>query len=152
VVLVLVLAVAIILLLYFFRSKGRPSYIETTLGAKERAEEQISKMDLVSIHKSLLIYALANDGKFPDTPEELTIEAGLPRYYIFLPSRPAEDHVAVYIAGQNESMPGSNILIYQAQMPPDGTCLVLRLNGDIEALTAEEIADAVHETLKHVDY
>ena len=147
--LIVLLAVAIILVIYFARGgPSSPSYVETTLKAKERAKEVVSATDLASVYRTLRVYSAGHDGKFPDTPEEVIIETGLPSDYLYKPSQPQAEHTAVYVAGQDEAMPATNILIYQDSLGKDGTCLVLRLGGQAEYLTAEQARAAMEDTAR----
>jgi len=148
--LILLLAVAIGLALYFLRADKSGSYARQTIKSKDRAEIVTGAADLVSVYKSMQIYASMNDGKFPESPEELIRAASLPRGLVFTPSRPFDDHQYIYLGGQDESMPASNILLYQANMTPGGKCQVLRLNGQVEMLTYEQVRAAIDRTTAHL--
>ena len=147
--LAVLLAVAIILVLYFAR--GEKSYVRTVKKSKDRAAETVSHVNLASVYRTLKVYAAANDGKFPNTPEQLVRVAGLPEGYLFDPARPSRPHVCIYVAGQNENMPGSNVLIYEAKMRPDGKCQVLRLGGRLELLSYAQTMAAVDKTKEHLN-
>ena len=151
VLLVVLVAVVIIAILYFGKWGKSKTYIETTIGAKNRAEDVTGSVNLSAVYKSLQIYALGNEGKFPETPEELSIEANLPRGYVWLPSKPAQESLTVYVAAQDQSMPATNILMYESVLGSDGMCMVLRLGGAVEKLTLEQVRAAVAETRKHIE-
>lgn len=149
VLLLVLLAVGIITLLYFGKW-GSKSYVETTLDAREHASEVTAGVNLSSVYRSLQIYALGHDGKYPETPEELMIEANLPKGYVQLPSKPDQESLTVYIGGQGESMPASNILIYESVLDGDGMCTVLRVDGTVERFSAEQVQVAVAETRGYI--
>ena len=53
----------------------------------------------------------------------------------------------VYIPGQGGDMPPTNVLVYETKPVHDGRCNVLFLGGQIEALTPEQLKQAVEATL-----
>ena len=53
----------------------------------------------------------------------------------------------VYIPGQNSTMSPINVLVYETKPVHDGRCNVLRLGGQIELLTLEQLQQAVTKTL-----
>lgn len=150
--LVLLLTIAIALILYFGKfGGGGQSYVQKNLSAKERAKHLAIDANLSSIHRSLQVYAAGNEGKFPATPEILAREANLPQGFILLPSRPDQEHFAIYVSGQSQSMPASNILIYQAEVGNDGSCQVLRLGGQIERLSPDQVREALDQTQRSLN-
>ena len=52
----------------------------------------------------------------------------------------------LYIPGQNENMPGQNVLIYELKAVHEGRCNLLRVNGQIDLLTPEQVQAAVTKT------
>lgn len=149
--LVVLLAVAIILILYFGRfGKSSESYVEKTISAKGRTERKISGINMAGVYQAMRIFSAGHDGKFPKTPQQLARDCDLPQGYIYRPDQPKEQHFVVYVPGQDESMPASNILIYQDSTDKDGTGLVLRLNGKVERLTANQLQDALAQTSRQI--
>ena len=133
--LVPLLAVAIIFVIYFAKmGPSDKSYVETMVTAKKQAADVVQRVNLASVYRALKQYAAVNEGKFPASADELTREAGLPQNYL---------DSYIYIAGQDETMPGSNVLIYEQKLRPSGKCEVLRLNGQIEMLSLEDVRQAV---------
>ena len=150
--LILLLGIAIGLIIYFGRfGKGGKSYVEQTIEAKKRAKRTATAADLSSIYKSMLVQASVNDGEFPRTAEELVRQAGIPSGYVWVSSRPFEDHLMTYVGGQNQSFPSSNILMYQSVVGDEGTCLVLRLGGQIVRLSPEQVRAGLDQTQKYLD-
>jgi len=147
--LVPLLAVAIGLVIYFVGFGGRKSYVETVGGSKKHAERTLEGVKLAGVYRVLQQYA-ADNGKFPPTPQELIRAASLPPGYVFDPTRPSDDHLWIYLGGQNESMPPSNVLIYEAKPRRDGTRRVLRLGGQVEALPYEQVQAAIEQTKKYL--
>jgi len=147
--LVPLLAVAIGLVIYFGRFGGRKSYVETVLDSKKQAQEKLQQTSLAGLYRFLQQYAAAADGKFPATAQDLAREASLPSGVLFT-GRPLEEHKYIYLGGQDESMPPGNLLIYEAAARRDGTCEVLRLGGQVELLTAQQVRDAIAETQKYL--
>ena len=47
-------------------------------------------------------------------------------------------------------MPASNVLIHEATPRRDGTCRVLRLGGQVEALPYEQVEAAIERTKKYL--
>jgi hypothetical protein len=144
--LVLLLAVAVMLVLYFYHGGGEKSYVQQQVSARKHAEREVTAFDLSNVGKSMIVHAAGNDGKFPDTPEELSVEASLPRDFVYLPSKPSDDALTVYIPGQKDSMPGSNVLLYQSKPSPNGTIMVLCLDGRVLNLPPEQAQAAVDAT------
>jgi hypothetical protein len=51
-----------------------------------------------------------------------------------------------YIAGQNPTMRGANILVYEPQAAHDGKHAVLRLDGQVELLTSQQLQEELEKT------
>ena len=144
--LVLLVTISIVLVLYF--AGGSQSYVGTVIRSKKTAKTVIETVNLTAVHRFLQQYAIASDGKFPASADKLAREAGLPRDYLLSPKRPKDPHLYVYIAGQNEMMPKSNVLIYQAAPAPDGKCKTLLLGGQVEMLSQAQLQAAIERTRK----
>jgi hypothetical protein len=52
----------------------------------------------------------------------------------------------IYIPGQNGGMSPANILVYESKPVHEGRCSVLRLGGQLELLTPEELQLALEQT------
>jgi hypothetical protein len=96
-------------------------------------------VQLVVIHKSLLMAAEGNGGKLPRALTELYSARDL--------HCPGNEEVPfVYVPGQNESMPGDNVLVYEPRATHDGRCAVLRLNGKVDMLPTQDLATELDKT------
>ena len=147
VLLVLLLAVGTVFVLYFFGGKKK-SYVRTLVDSKQTAADTVQTVNLTGVYHVLLQYAAVHDGKFPASAEELMREGGLAReFFVGTGSKqPGFD----YIAGQNERMPRSNLLLYQTSAGRDGKSKVLRLGGKIEMLLPAAVRGAVEQTRKNL--
>lgn len=114
-------------------------YGQALHGAQERGGEVACALQLTNIYRSLQIAAMSADGRFPASLVELYSPGQLR-----CPSRDGPPYV--YVPGQDQSMPGGNVLIYEDAPAHDGKCSVLRLNGRVELLTPEEVKAAVDKT------
>ena len=118
-------------------------YTDAMVDTKLKAVDVKCQMNIRAIHQCLQVYALSN-GEFPESQEALERECGGSRLFQCPdPNGPKY----IYIPGQNASMPGQNILLYEPQAVHNGRSNVLRLNGQIEALTPEELQPAILRTL-----
>ena len=96
--------------------------------------------NLRSIWQSIQTYAITNE-QFPSSQQELIRWVGDSRVF----RCPASDTPVqyVYIPGQRPDMPPDNILVYEPEPVHDGRCSVLRLGGQIELLTPEQLQAAL---------
>jgi hypothetical protein len=101
------------------------------------------QLNLRTIAQNIQMYALSNDS-FPPSLETLIEFSGTTQ--LFQCPDP-EGGKYVYIPGQNNNMPSTNILLYEPKPVHDGCCNVLRLNRQIELLRPEEAQQAVKQTL-----
>ncbi|MCJ7544287.1 MAG: hypothetical protein MUP47_06935 [Phycisphaerae bacterium] len=120
-------------------AKGGQEYGQALHGAQERGSEVGCTLQLTNVYRSLQIAAMSADGKFPASLGELYSPGEL-----HCPSR--EGPAYVYVPGQDLSMPGSNVLVYEAAPAHDGKCSVLRLNGRVELLTPEALQAELDRT------
>ena len=95
------------------------------------------------IWKDLQIYEIENDS-FPSSLEELAEWAGSSKL-IYCPEPNGQEYS--YIPGQNMNMSPENVLAYESEPAHDECCNILRLNGQIELLSPEQVQIAVSETL-----
>jgi hypothetical protein len=107
--------------------------------AQKRGTGVSCAVQLAVIHKSLQIAAESADGKFPRALTELYSAREL--------HCPANEEVPyVYVPGQDQSMPGDNVLVYEPRATHDGRCSVLRLNGKVEMLPTQDLAAELDKT------
>jgi hypothetical protein len=107
--------------------------------AQKRGAGVSCAVQLATIHKSLQIAAAANDGKFPRALTELYSAREL-----HCPAN--EDVPYLYVPGQDQTMPGDNVLVYEPRATHDGRCAVLHLNGKVEMLPMQELTAELDKT------
>jgi hypothetical protein len=95
-----------------------------------------------AIFQNIQMYALSNDS-YPSSQQELVQWSGNTRLFQCSSTGGGE---YVYIPGQNSRMSPANILLYEPEPVHDGRCSVLRLGGQIELLTPEELQQALAQT------
>jgi len=118
-------------------------YTDSMVKTKYTAITVKCQMNLRAIGQNIQMYAISN-GSFPPSLEELVQWSGSTQLF----QCPAtEGGRYVYIPGQNSSMPPANILLYETRPVHDGRCSVLRLGGQIELLSPEQVKQAVAQTL-----
>ncbi len=144
----LLIVIAIISILMFGRlGKDGKSYVEKTVGSKKQAEIVVAAANLTAIHRSLQAYAIGYDGKYPATAKDFAYAISLPNNYLKRPDKPGRPYVMVYVPGQDERSPRSNILLYQEQPQPDGTHQVLLLSGQTGLLSTDDLTAALEATV-----
>ena len=117
-------------------------YTETLIETRYTAEAVKCQSNLRAIWQNVQMYAATN-GTFPPSMEALKEWSGNSRLF----RCPVPDGAEyVYISGQNNDMPGENVLLYEPKAVHDGRCCVLRLSGQLELLTPEELQAAVART------
>jgi hypothetical protein len=117
-------------------------YTNTMIDAKHSAEAVQCQMNMRAIYQNIQMYALSNEG-FPSSQQELVKWGGNTRLFKCSVDGGGE---YVYVPGQNRNMPATNILLYESEPVHNGRCCVLRLNGQIELLTPEELQQALTQT------
>jgi hypothetical protein len=118
-------------------------YTEGMIKTQNKALTVKCQLNLRTIAQNIQMYALSNDS-FPPSLETLIEFSGTTQ--LFQCPDP-EGGKYVYIPGQNNNMPSTNILLYEPKPVHDGCCNVLRLNRQIELLRPEEAQQAVKQTL-----
>jgi len=118
-------------------------YSEALVDAKYSAITVKCQMNLRTIWQNLQMYAVSND-RFPPSLEAF-VEWGGSSQLFRCPAKEGQKYV--YIPGQSGDMLPENILVFEPNATHDGKCNVLRLNGQIESLTPEELKKAVDATL-----
>jgi len=131
--------------LWVFKSTGDMSqqYVQGVSDTKLKAVDVKCQMNLRSIYQSLQVYVVSN-GSFPESQEALVDWCGSTRLFQ-CPDPNGQKYI--YIPGQNGNMPEQNILLYEPQAVHDGHSNVLRLSGQIDALTPEELKAAIMMTM-----
>jgi len=136
------LAFGILWIIKSFGEVGQ-QYGETMVGARYDAISVTCQTNLRAIGQNIQMYAISNEG-FPSSQEALVEWGGNTRLF----KCPAPEGVEyVYVPGQRGDMPPENVLVYEPKPMHEGRCSVLRLGGQIELLTPEELQQAVARTL-----
>jgi hypothetical protein len=118
-------------------------YAETMVHAKHDATSVTCQMNMRAIGQNLQMYAISN-GTFPASLEELMEFSSSTRLFE-CPSPEGEQYK--YIGGQGRNAPDENIVLFEPKAVHDGRAGVLRLGGQIELLTPEELEQAVTLTV-----
>ena len=118
-------------------------YTEGMIRTQNKAIDVKCQMNMRAIGQNIQIYAISNDS-FPSSLEALIEFSGSTQ--LFQCPDP-EGGKYVYIPGQNNNMPPTNILLYEPEPVHNGRCCVLRLNRQIELLSPEQLKEAVAQTL-----
>ena len=121
-------------------------YSETMVQAKHDATSATCHLNLRAIGQSLQAYAGIN-GMFPASMEELMEFTGSTKVFK-CPSPEGEQYK--YIPGQGANSPDSNIVVFEPRAVHDGRAGVLRLGGQLELLTPEELQQAIDQTLANL--
>jgi len=135
------LAFGILWLIKSFGEVGQ-QYTDTMVQTKYNAITVKCQTNLRAIGQNIQIYAVSNEG-FPPSQEELMEFSGNTQLFR-CPAPDGEKYI--YIPGQNGGMSPANILVYEPMPVHDGRCSVLRLGGQLELLTPEELQLALEQT------
>ena len=122
-------------------------YGETMVQAKHDATSVKCQMNLRAIGQSLQMYAISN-ATFPESLEELIAFAGNTQIFK-CPSPEGEQYK--YIPGQSATSPDENIVLFEPKAVHNGRACVLRLGGQIELLSPEELEKAIAQTLNTLE-
>ena len=118
-------------------------YTNAIVKTSNKASTLACQGNLSAIAKNIQIYAISNEG-FPPSQAELISFGGYSSRAFHCPDPNGSQYV--YIPSQSGNMPSSNVLVYESKPVHDGRCNVLFLSGQIEALTPEELKQAVEAT------
>jgi phage FluMu protein Com len=106
----------------------------------------MTKMNLASIGKAIRVYSAVN-GSYPAILEQL-VSGGLVPEAMLQARTPGK--TLAYVAGQSDLSPGDNILVYEEQPGPDGLCDVLRISGQVQSLSPDQLRAALEQTKSQV--
>ena len=131
--------------MWVLKSTGDMSrqYFQGMSDSKSKATDLKCQMNMHAIWQSLQTYIISNNS-FPESTDELVDWCGSTRLFQ-CPDPNGQKYI--YIPGQNGNMPGQNILLYEPNAVHDGHSNVLRLSGQIDALTPEELNAALMMTM-----
>ena len=118
-------------------------YTEGMIKTQNKAIDVSCQMNLRTIAQNIQMYTLSNES-FPPSLEALISWSGSTQ--LFQCPDP-EGGKYVYIPGQNNNMPPTNILVYEPNPVHNGCCNVLQLNLQIESLSPEQLQQAIKQTM-----
>ncbi len=118
-------------------------YTDAMIQTKHKAMIISCQSNMQAIWQNLQIYVVSN-GSFPRSQQEFVQWGGNPRLF-HCPDPNGPEYV--YIPGQNQDTSPDNILVYEPEPVHDGRCNVLRLGGQIELLTPQELQAALAQTI-----
>jgi len=117
-------------------------YSGALVDTRRKAMALQCQTNLRAIWQNLRLYAIENE-TFPPSLEAL-VEWGANPQLLNCPAPDGQEYI--YIPGQNDDMPGQNVLVYELIPAHNGCCNLLRVDGQIELLTPEQVQDAVTKT------
>ncbi len=117
-------------------------YSGAMVDTKRKATALQCQMNMRTIWQNLRLYSIENES-FPPSLEALAEWGADPRQFRCPAS---EEQQYIYIPGQSENMPAQNVLVYELKPVHDGRCNLLRVDGQMELLTPEQVQAAVAET------
>jgi hypothetical protein len=121
-------------------------YAETMVQAKHDATSVKCQMNMRNIAQNLQMYAISN-GTYPASLEELIDFSGSTQLFK-CPS--PEGGQYKYIPGHSGNASDQNIVLFEPKAVHDGRAGVLRLGGQIELLTPEQLQQAIDQTLANL--
>ena len=135
-------------IMWLIKSYGEAGeqYTEAMVQAKHDATSVKCQMNLRTISQNLQLYAVSN-GTYPASLQELIDFSGSTQLFK-CPSEDGEQYK--YIPGQGRSASDQNILLYESKAIHDGRASVLRLNGQLDLLTPEELQQAINQTIANL--
>jgi len=122
-------------------------YTEVMIDTRDKARRVACQANLHTIWQDLQIYAIDEEG-FPPSLEAL-VRWGANPDLLRCPDPNGPEYV--YIAGQDQKMDGRNILVYEREAVHEGGHNVLRLTGQIELLSPQELQMALAETERRLE-
>jgi len=117
-------------------------YTDAMIKTSNKATDITCQSNLRTISQNVNIYAISNE-HFPESQQELVEFGGYTKLF-HCPDPNGSQYV--YIPGQDGGMSPSNVLVYESKPVHQGKCNVLFLGGQIEALTPEQLKQAVEAT------
>jgi len=117
-------------------------YSGAMVDTKRKAMALQCQMNLRTIWQNLRMYAIEKES-FPPSLKTL-VDWGADSQLLRCTAPDGGEYV--YIPGQNGNMPGQNVLVYELKAAHDGRCNLLRVDGQIELLTPDQVQAAVTKT------
>jgi hypothetical protein len=117
-------------------------YSGAMVNTKRKAVALQCQMNLNNIRQNLRMYSIEKEG-FPPSLKTL-VDWGADSQLLRCSAPDGGQYL--YIPGQNENMPGQNVLLYELKPAHQGRCNLLRVNGQMELLTPEQVQAEVTKT------
>jgi hypothetical protein len=122
-------------------------YGQALIDTSHKASTMKCQMNMRSIFQTLQVYAMENE-TFPSSQQELVDYCGNTKlFHCNEPNAPPY----VYIPGQRNDMPPTNVLVYEPEPVHEGQSNALFLSGEIALLKPEELKQAIQATKMNID-
>ena len=118
-------------------------YMTGMVNTQKKATTLSCQMNLRSIAQTLQTYAISNEA-YPDSQQALVDFAGYGSKLFHCPDPNGGEYV--YIPGHRPDAAAPSILVYESKPVHNGKCNVLFSDGQIAALTPEELQQAMGTT------
>ena len=119
-------------------------YTEAMVKTRYTALTVKCQTNMQTIGKNIQMYVITNE-TLPPSSEALEQFSGSSQLFHCPDPNGAK---YIYIPGQDGSMPDENILLYEPNAVHNGRCGVLRLGGQIELLSPDELKIALARTFQ----
>jgi phage FluMu protein Com len=121
-------------------------YAQTLVDARTYAQEVTCKENLANLQKTLAIFRQAEQ-RSPTTLHELIERNYAGPENLRCPKTKTD---FIYIPGQTEKDDPQNVVVYEPDAPHAGKAFLLRLSGQIDCLTADQLKAEVEATQKRL--
>lgn len=118
-------------------------YMTGMVNTKKQATTVSCQMNLRSIHQTLQTYAVTNEA-YPDSQQALVDFAGYGSKLFHCPDPNGGEYI--YVPGHRPDASAPSVLVYESKPVHNGKCNVLLSDGQIAALTPEELQQAMGAT------
>ena len=151
VVKLIVIVISLIVLIFLglgvswiFKSMGEAGsqYTGAMVNTKRKAVALQCQMNLNTIWQNLRMYAIEKES-FPPSLKTL-VDWGADSQLLRCSAPDGGQYL--YVPGQNGNMPGQNVLVYELKAAHEGRCNLLRVNGQVDLLTPEQVQAEVTKT------
>jgi len=123
--------------------KATQEYTTGMINTQKMAMDVACMENLSAIAKTLQTYAISNES-FPSSQQELMDYAGYGSRLFRCPDPNGSAYT--YIPGARGDGPSTTVLVYESKPVHKGKCNVLFLGGQIDALTPEQLKQAIEAT------
>ncbi len=115
-------------------------YMTGMVNTQKKATTLSCQMNLRSIYQTLQTFAISNEA-YPDSQQGLVDFAGYGSKLFHCPDPNGGEYI--YIPGHRPDASAPSVLVYETKPVHDGKCNVLLSDGQIAALTPEELQQAL---------